>query len=115
MQQRQEPHGKPHPEHLIYLCRRQKTSAAGMDRTKTGTEQRYQFKARRTDMEKRFAGRVVLVTGGNSGIGLAVAKRLVSEGAQVAITGRDRVKLPTGAQGDRPGRRRYRGRHFTGA
>ena len=37
----------------------------------------------------RFAGKVAVVTGGNSGIGLASAKRLHDEGARVAITGRD--------------------------
>ncbi|MGH8809896.1 MAG: SDR family NAD(P)-dependent oxidoreductase, partial [Noviherbaspirillum sp.] len=41
----------------------------------------------------RFNEKVVLVTGGNSGIGLATAKRLADEGAQVVITGRDRNSL----------------------
>ncbi len=42
---------------------------------------------------KRFEGRVAVVTGGNSGIGLATAKRLHDEGARVAISGRDRKTL----------------------
>ena len=37
----------------------------------------------------RFEGKVALVTGGNSGIGLAVAKGLVDEGARVVIVGRN--------------------------
>ncbi|MFZ5556129.1 MAG: SDR family oxidoreductase [Pseudomonadota bacterium] len=36
---------------------------------------------------QRFEGKNVLVTGGTSGIGLATAKRLVAEGAKVAVTG----------------------------
>lgn len=36
---------------------------------------------------KRFDGKVAVITGGNSGIGLAKAQRLVSEGAYVFITG----------------------------
>ena len=38
---------------------------------------------------RRFEGKVALVTGGNSGIGLAVARGLVDEGARVVIVGRN--------------------------
>jgi len=59
---------------------------------------------------KKLEGKVALVTGGSSGIGLATAKRFVAEGAYVFITGRRQTELDaavkeigenvTGVQGD---------------
>src|SRR5438046_3083834 len=58
----------------------------------------------------KLEGKIALVTGGTSGIGLATAKRFVNEGAYVFITGRREAELSvagkeigkdvTGVQGD---------------
>jgi NAD(P)-dependent dehydrogenase (short-subunit alcohol dehydrogenase family) len=44
-------------------------------------------------MSKKLEGKVAVVTGGNSGIGLATARRFVAEGAHVFITGRRQAAL----------------------
>ena len=41
----------------------------------------------------RFANKVVVITGGNSGIGLATAQLFQSEGATVVVSGRDQATL----------------------
>ena len=46
----------------------------------------------------RFIGKHVLVTGGSSGIGFAVAKAFLLEGANVLICARDRARLEEAAQ-----------------
>jgi len=46
----------------------------------------------------RLANKTALITGGNSGIGLATARLFVAEGARVAITGRNQKTLDAAAQ-----------------
>jgi 3-oxoacyl-[acyl-carrier protein] reductase len=47
---------------------------------------------------RRFEGRVAIVTGASRGIGLAIARRLVDEGARVCITARDAGALSAVAE-----------------
>lgn len=61
-------------------------------------------------MTEKLAGKIAVITGGSSGIGLATAKRFVNEGGYVFITGRRKSELDaavnqigrnvTGVQGD---------------
>lgn len=44
-------------------------------------------------MDLELSGKVVVVTGGTDGLGLALAHRLVAEGASIAICGRDEGRL----------------------
>jgi NAD(P)-dependent dehydrogenase (short-subunit alcohol dehydrogenase family) len=61
-------------------------------------------------MAGKLEGKVAVITGGNSGIGLATARRFIAEGAHVFVTGRRQKELDaaveslgpqaTGVQGD---------------
>ncbi len=49
-------------------------------------------------MTKKLDGKIALVTGGTSGLGLATAKRFVAEGATVVVTGRRQADLDAAVQ-----------------
>ena len=53
-------------------------------------------------MSLRLDGRVALVTGGNRGLGLAIARGLLQEGARVAIAARDETRSKEALNGLRP-------------
>ena len=44
-------------------------------------------------MARKLEGKIAVVTGGTSGIGLATAKRFSAEGARVFVTGRRQAEL----------------------
>ncbi len=56
----------------------------------------------------KLAGKKALITGGNSGIGLATARLFVAEGAEIAITGRDQKTLDEAVAELGPNARGYR-------
>jgi NAD(P)-dependent dehydrogenase (short-subunit alcohol dehydrogenase family) len=51
------------------------------------------MRAQESVMSGKLDGKVAVITGGNSGMGLATAKRFVEEGAKVVITGRRQTEL----------------------
>ena len=58
-----------------------------------------------TPVAQTLTGKVAVVTGGSKGIGLATAHALVTAGASVVITGRDRAHLDAAAKSITPSSR----------
>jgi len=50
-------------------------------------------------MDLQIAGKAALVTGSTAGIGLAIARKLATEGARVILSGRDRARLDGAVDG----------------
>jgi NAD(P)-dependent dehydrogenase (short-subunit alcohol dehydrogenase family) len=55
-------------------------------------------KDRKTAMSKVLDGKIAVVTGASTGIGLAIAKRFAAEGATVVVTGRRQTELDAAVQ-----------------
>jgi NAD(P)-dependent dehydrogenase (short-subunit alcohol dehydrogenase family) len=53
-------------------------------------------------MARKLEGKIAVVTGGTTGIGLATAKRFAAEGAQVFVTGRRQAELDAAVAGIGP-------------
>jgi NAD(P)-dependent dehydrogenase (short-subunit alcohol dehydrogenase family) len=64
---------------------------------KNNAEQKQNRKNMSNNNGQKLAGKIAVITGGNSGIGLATAKRFVEEGAHVVITGRREKDLKEAA------------------
>jgi 3-hydroxybutyrate dehydrogenase len=67
--------------------------AAKKRRSPKAKVERKSASAKAAPAGSRLSGKFAVVTGGNRGIGLAIARALVAEGCSVLITGRDQVAL----------------------
>ena len=53
-----------------------------------------------TNITKKLAGKVALVTGGSRSIGAAIAKRLATDGAAVALRARAKINSDLSSEGE---------------
>src|SRR3954454_6127017 len=74
----------PRPRKQASTSPRRQNACLGLSRRKASQQ---------TDMDLGLAGKVVLITGGSKGIGLACARAFIAEGAKVAIASRSRDNL----------------------
>jgi 3-oxoacyl-[acyl-carrier protein] reductase len=74
-----------HRSQLIKVCSKDWSVTSNEAANLSGKRERHSRKRRKT-MTKKLEGKIALVTGGSRGIGAAIAKRLATDGANVAIT-----------------------------
>jgi 3-oxoacyl-[acyl-carrier protein] reductase len=74
-----------HRSQLIKVCSKDWSVTSNEAANLSGKRERDSRKRRKT-MTKKLEGKIALVTGGSRGIGAAIAKRLATDGANVAIT-----------------------------
>src|SRR5260370_40070038 len=87
--------------HILHHCNHEPALSARIEKTYLGNVDNEEQKQSRKHMSnihgQKLAGKIAVITGGNSGIGLATAKRFVEEGAHVVITGRREKELAEAA------------------
>ena len=68
--------------------------------------------SKRLKNHEKAEGKIAVIPGGNSGIGLATAQRFVDEDAYVFVNGRRQSELDAACQADRQKRHRCSGRRL---
>jgi NADP-dependent 3-hydroxy acid dehydrogenase YdfG len=87
--------------HILHHYNHEPALSTRIEKTYLGNVDNEEQKQSRKHMSnihgQKLAGKIAVITGGNSGIGLATAKRFVEEGAYVVITGRREKELKEAA------------------
>src|SRR6185437_14071699 len=86
---------------ILHHCNHEPALSTRIEKTYLGNvdneEQKQSRKYMNNNSGQQLAGKIAVITGGSSGIGLATARRFVDEGAHVVITGRREKELKEAA------------------
>jgi NAD(P)-dependent dehydrogenase (short-subunit alcohol dehydrogenase family) len=87
--------------HILHHYNHEPALSTRIEKTYLGNVDNEEQKQSRKHMSnihgQKLSGKIAVITGGNSGMGLATAKRFVEEGAYVVITGRREKELKEAA------------------